>query len=553
MVGPASEPAPRARRTGSRAAGHHTGATSFGLGLTTGCQYRRKPRSYHEAVTAASAPAFATRIPLSRAQADPEGICIADTRRSVTNAAFAAEVARLAQRLAELGVGRGDTVAVMLPNCCEIVTTMFAAWHLGAALTPVNPALTDDEVLYQLQDSASRVLVGDARAGELAGRTGLHSIAADSVPVTGRATSRDAGTPDQMMGAGAARPDDFALVIYTSGTTGRPKGCVLDHANVEAMVTSISKHLHLTSDDTSLLVLPLFHCNGLLIGVMSVLQAGGNVVVAPRFDPASFWRNVEEHRPTFFSAVPTMYALLEAQPVSEVDTSSLRFVICGAAPMPPELVGRFEARFGVPVVEGYGLSEGSVASTVNPVQGPRKPGTVGPALPGQEVEIEAPDGRRLPRGDRGEVVIRGRNVMRGYLGRPDATAQAVRDGWLHTGDVGYLDEDGYLVLVDRLKDMIIRGGENIFPKEIENVLYDHPDVLEAAVVGKPDPIYGEVPVAYVAPRPGAALDGEQLIEHCRASLAGFKVPREFHVMGSLPKNAVGKLVKGQLKAPPAAG
>jgi acyl-CoA synthetase (AMP-forming)/AMP-acid ligase II len=496
--------------------------------------------------------AFATRIPHLRAGADPLGACISDARTSLTNEAFAADVARLAERLAELGVGRGDTVAVMLPNCCEIVTTMFGAWHLGAALTPVNPALTDDEVLYQLQDSASRVLVGDDRAGELAQRTGLHHIDVDSVHATSRASTPDAAAkPDEALslGGAAARADDFALVVYTSGTTGRPKGCVLDHANVEAMVTSISEHLLLTSGDTSLLVLPLFHCNGLLISVMSVLQAGGKVVVAPRFNPTTFWQDGDKHLPTFFSAVPTMYAMLEAQPVTGVDTSSLRFVICGAAPIAPDLIEKVEARFGVPVVEGYGLSEGSVASTLNPVNGPRKVGTVGPALPGQEVEIEAPDGRRLPRGERGEVVIRGRNVMRGYLGRPQATAEVLRDGWLHTGDVGYLDEDGYLVLVDRLKDMIIRGGENIFPKEIENVLYDHPDVLEAAVVGKPDPVYGEVPVAYVAPRPGAELDVDQLIEHCHTSLARFKVPREFHVLDSLPKNAVGKLVKGQLKAP----
>lgn len=488
-----------------------------------------------------------------RAEADPLGASIADSDSELSNAVFAADVARLVGRLAAMGVGRGDTIAVMLPNCCEIVTTMFAAWHLGAALTPVNPALADDEVVYQLEDSASRVLVGDERADALARRTGIRHIAAHTLHGAALDSPDRAAGAGQALESAAARPDDFALVIYTSGTTGRPKGCVLDHANIEAMVTSISEHLALTAADTSLLVLPLFHCNGLLIGVLSVLQAGGNVVVAPRFDPSAFWQNVERHRPTFFSAVPTMYALLESQPPSQVDTSSLRFVICEAAPMPPELIDRFETRFGVPVVEGYGLSEGSVASTVNPVHGPRKPGTVGPALPGQEVEIEAQDGRRLPRGERGEVVIRGRNVMRGYLGRPEASAQVLRDGWLHTGDVGYLDEDGYLVLVDRMKDMIIRGGENIFPKEIENVLYEHPDVLEAAVVGKADAVYGEVPIAFVAPRPGADLDGEELAEHCRASLARFKVPREFHVMGALPKNAVGKLVKGQLKTPAGLG
>ena len=231
----------------------------------------------------------------------------------------------------------------------------------------------------------------------------------------------------------------------------------------------------------------------------------------------------------------------------EVDTSSLRFVVCGAAPMPPELITRFEERFNVPVVEGYGLSEGSVASTINPLAGPRKPGTVGIALPGQEVAVVSSDGEHLPHGERGEVVIRGAIVMRGYLGKPEETAKVLRDGWLHTGDVGILDPDGYLVLVDRIKDMIIRGGENIYPKEIEDCLYRHPAVLEAAVVGKPDDVYGEVPVAFVAAKPGMTVTAEELVEHCSASLARYKVPREIHIRTELPKNSVGKLVKGLLR------
>lgn len=492
------------------------------------------------------------RIPFARAEQDPTGSCVRDGERALDNAGFAADVRRLAHRLGALGVAPGDTVAVMLPNCAEIVTTMFAAWYRGSALTPVNAVLTDDEARYQLQDSAAAVLVGDERARDLAVSVGIAWLDAASIHTAADDTDDTEDTADTATGTAdgpVATAGDFALIIYTSGTTGRPKGVLLDHANLDAMSASLVEHFALTPADTSLLVLPLFHANGLIAGTLAPLRAGGDVVVAPRFSPDTFWDLVETHRPTYFSAVPTIYAVLDARTERAVDTSSLRFLVCGAAPMPAELIVRFEERFGVPVVEGYGLSESSVASNINPLDGPRKPGTVGIALPGQEVAVVSPSGERLPPGARGEVVIRGANVMRGYLGRPEETAKVVRDGWLHTGDVGIIDEDGYLSIVDRIKDLIIRGGENIYPKEIEECLYAHPAVLEAAVVGRPDPVLGEVPVAYVAPRPGHVVAPEELHAHCAARLARYKVPEEIEVRTELPKNSVGKLVKGLLREP----
>jgi long-chain acyl-CoA synthetase len=474
-----------------------------------------------------------------REELDPHGPCIADGALAFDNAAFADSVRRLAYRFETMGVSPGDTVAVMLPNCSEIAIAMFAAWCRGAAMTPVNPALTDEEVRYQLQDSTATVIVGDERAGALAGSTGIPWVDVRSVH------SHDASDLSEV--TPVTDSSDFALIIYTSGTTGKPKGVLLDHANLDAMSSSLIEHFSLTAADTSLVILPLFHVNGLIASVLSVLRAGGNVIVAPRFSRDTFWDLVETHRPTYFSAVPTIYAVLDADTERDVDTSSLRFVICGAAPMSAGLITRFEDRFNVPVVEGYGLSEGSVASTINPVAGLRKPGTVGIALPGQEVAIVSSEGERLPQGQRGEVAIRGTNVMRGYLGKPEETAKVLREGWLHTGDVGILDPDGYLVLVDRIKDMIIRGGENIYPKEIEECLYGHPAVLEAAVVGKPDEVYGEVPVAFVATKPGLTVTADALVAHCSASLARYKVPREINIMTELPKNSVGKLVKGLLR------
>ncbi len=272
------------------------------------------------------------------------------------------------------------------------------------------------------------------------------------------------------------------------------------------------------------------------------------MTIAARFSPKTFFGLVTKARPTYFSAVPAIYAMLSALPdEAEADTSSLRFVICGAAPIPAELIHRVEERFGVVLVEGYGLSEGTCASTINPLDGKRKPGTVGLPLPGQEVAILGEDGSHMPQGERGEVVLRGPNIMRGYLNKPEETAKTIKDGWLHTGDVGLLDEDGYLVLVDRIKDMIIRGGENIYPKEIESVLYSHDGVLEAAVIGRPDDVLGEVVVAYVVLRPGADVTVDELHELCRSQLAKYKLPVLIELLDELPKNPVGKIDKPTLR------
>jgi acyl-CoA synthetase (AMP-forming)/AMP-acid ligase II len=471
-------------------------------------------------------------LPDARAATDPEAPAIADDVVSLDNAAFADRVARAAALLERLGVGEGDVVAVALPNRLELVIALFAAWRLGAAATPVNPALTRPEMQYQIDDAGAKVVIREGleldativEVGELAEEPPLESAPAD-VP-----------------------PDALALLIYTSGTTGKPKGVMLDHANIAAMCDMTRAGLRITAADHSLLILPLFHVNGIVVGTLSPLLAGGQVTVAGRFSPKTFFGLVERLRPTYFSAVPAIYAMLTSLPKAETaDTSSLRLVVCGAAPMPAELIARVEDTLGVVLVEGYGLSEGSCASTLNPYDGVRKPGTVGLPLPGQEVRVVDHNGRPLPEGERGEVVIRGANVMRGYLNRPEDTAKTIIAGWLHTGDVGVFDADGYLRIVDRIKDMIIRGGENIYPKEIETALYGYAGVLEAAVVGRPDHVLGEVVVAYVALRPGAELSVEQLHELCAERLAKYKRPVAIELLDELPKNAVGKIDKPALR------
>jgi long-chain acyl-CoA synthetase len=471
-------------------------------------------------------------LPDARAASEPHASALADDVVTLDNAAFADRVARAAALLDRLGVGAGDVVAIAMPNRVELIIALFAAWRLGAAATPVNPALTATEMQYQVDDAGAKVVIGDG-------------LELDAIVVDVDALAAE---PSIHRAPVKPRPAALALLIYTSGTTGKPKGVMLDHANIAAMCDMTRRGLGITAADHSLLILPLFHVNGIVVGTLTPLLAGGRLTVAGRFSPKTFFALVERIRPTYFSAVPAIYAMLTSMPEAETaDTSSLRLVVCGAAPIPAELIARVEDVLGVALVEGYGLSEGSCASTLNPYDGVRKPGTVGLPLPGQEVRVVDHLGNPVAQEERGEIVIRGANVMRGYLNRPEDTAKTIVDGWLHTGDVGIFDEDGYLRIVDRIKDMIIRGGENIYPKEIETALYSHDGVLEAAVVGRPDDVLGEVVVAYVAVRPAAAVTVQELEALCAERLAKYKRPVAIEILGELPKNPIGKIDKPALR------
>ncbi|GAB2442197.1 class I adenylate-forming enzyme family protein [Nocardia tengchongensis] len=476
-----------------------------------------------------------SELPDRRAATAPDAPALADDRVALDNTGFLAAVQRAASMLGEVGVGTGDVVAVMLPNTADLVVALFAAWRLGAAATPVNPALTAEEIDFQVADAGAKVLVTDrAFTGSVGTVVSVERL---------RAGGLEPAAPP------AATPTDaLALLIYTSGTTGRPKGVMLDHTNLLAMSGMVIDALELTAADHSLLILPLFHVNGIVVSVLSPLLAGGRTTVAGRFDTAGFFDRIESSRPTYFSAVPTIYTMLAGLPARvRPDTSSIRFAICGAAPASAELLAGFEARYGIPIIEGYGLSECTCACTINPLAGPRKPGTVGLPLPGQRIRVLTADGYDAAPGEIGEVLVSGPNIMRGYLNRPLATAATVMDGWLYTGDIGQLDADGYLTLVDRAKDMIIRGGENIYPKEIETVVYRLPGIAEAAVVGRPDPVYGEQPILFVALTAGATLDATAIREHARTGLAKFKLPVSIRVLDELPKNAVGKIDKPALR------
>ena len=466
-----------------------------------------------------------------------------------------AMVDRLANGLRELGVRAGDFVHVMVPNSPETLASYFAIQKLGAVAGPINGQWKAKELEYLLNDSRGRALIiGSAHVPELAAvrqrcpaleivvevgdrpAPGHHSLA--------ELLTRSPSTPIRC----AADERDAAYIFYTSGTTGTPKGVLLSHRNVLADIRSFQDGMQLEEGYRILVFLPLFHVNAMMTSV-STLDRGGAVVLRKQFSAQEFWPTVERYRPNFFSAVPAVYAILLANPdIARHDKSSLWFGICGAAPMPVETLRAFERGVGLPIIEGYGLTEATCVSTLNPRVGARKVGSIGLPCPGQEVLVVDERGQEVGPGERGEIVIRGDVVMMGYHNRPDETHEALRGGMLHTGDVGTKDQDGYLFILDRLKDLVIRGGENIYPKEIDDLLSSHPGIREAACVGVPDPILGEELKAYVVLAPGAALDAEQIRSFCRQHLAAYKVPKDVEILsGELPRNAVGKVMKQELR------
>jgi long-chain acyl-CoA synthetase len=462
---------------------------------------------------------------------------------------LADRVGETAAGLRRLGVGPGDVVGVVLRNAPEYLEIWWAILWLGAVFNPVNPDLTAREAVHILGDSGAMTVVCDEQT-----TTALEAHRGE-LPMVSQVVTVDLGDSDPLAalrGAGTVpvaevlAPADLAALVYTSGTTGRPKGAMLTHANFLADAWMLAELLPIGRGDVLGMVLPLFHVNAQVVTTVVPLLLGAEVAMWERFSASSFWATVAKFEPVTFSAVPTMLAaLLHAPGAEAAETNTLRFVICGAAPLSPALFRRFEQKFGVAVLEGYGLTEGTCCSTLNPFLGPRKIGSIGIPTRGQEVVILDERGRVAPAGERGEVCVRGPNVMEGYYNRPDATAEALRDGWLHTGDIGYRDTDGFLFLVDRKKDMIIRGGENIYPREIEDVLLEHPTVQGAAVVGRPDEVRGEEVHAVVVLEPGAELAVVE--EHCRARLAPFKVPSSWQVVDELPKTSTGKIDKKPLR------
>ena len=432
--------------------------------------------------------------------------------RQFTYAEFAMAVDRAAAMLAARGITKGDVVSLLMPNSAEYIIGYFACWQLGALAGPVNSLLKEHEIEFVMNNSEAKAILVHS---EFQGR--VENLRSQLPFLQSIITFDDCQKPDRQGGqvteealpdgraSDTLGPDDDAIIIYTSGTTGKPKGCLLTHGNIIANARQISEWLNFTDSDRLLTIMPLFHMNAVSVTTMSALYAGGSTVVSPRFSASKFWNIISDYQITSFGSVATMLSmLLNTYPdgVPEgLKTDQLRFAMCGSAPVPAEVMKKFEQTFNCPVIEGYGLSESTCRSTFNPPNEDRRPGSCGLPI-GNQMKVVDNDDQEVAEGELGEIVLRGDNILKGYFKNPEATERAFRDGWFHTGDIGYRDQDGYFFIVDRKSDMIIRAGENIYPREIDEVLYQHPAVAAAATIGVPDQLYGEEVAAFIVLKDG---------------------------------------------------
>lgn len=474
--------------------------------------------------------------------------------RQFTYAEFQAAVNRCAAMLSERGIKKGDVTSLLMPNGAEYIIAYFACWHLGALAGPVNSLLKEHEIEFVMNNSEAKVVLVHSEFLERVEniKSELPHLQAvimfdDEAEVTHRYARFQPA--DQACTPEACVPDDDAIIIYTSGTTGKPKGCLLTHGNVIANARQISQWLNFTENDRLLTIMPLFHMNAVSVTTMSALYAGGSTVVSPKFSGSKFWNIISDYQITSFGSVATMLSmLLNTYPEGVPDglkTDQLRFAMCGSAPVPAEVMKKFEQTFNCPVIEGYGLSESTCRSTFNPPDDRRRAGSCGMPI-GNEMKVVDDDDNEVPDGELGEIVLRGENILKGYFRNQEATERAFRGGWFHTGDVGYRDRDGFFYIVDRKTDMIIRAGENIYPREIDEVLYQHPAVAAAATIGIPDPLYGEDVAAFIVLKDGAKVGEEELIAHCKTELADYKCPKSIRIVEDIPKGPTGKLLKREL-------
>jgi long-chain acyl-CoA synthetase len=469
---------------------------------------------------------------------------------------------RFAAGLRRDGVGPGDRVGLQLPNLPHFLIAYFGILKNGSIVVPLNVLLKAPEVEYHLSDSEAAALITwagfAAEAGKGAANAGIDRVYVVDTsglgePSIGQPFERLVKEPTGPAPFEPTDPGDTAAIVYTSGTTGRPKGAELTHFQLLMNADTPGRVFGIQPDDVVLVVLPLFHVFGMSSELNVCVRFAGTMSLVPRFEPTKVLEVIQRDRVTIFEGVPTMYiALLNHPAIDQYDLSSLRIGISGGAAIPAEVLDDFERKFGIVILEGYGLSETASTTTFNVSASDRRIYSVGKPIWGVEVEIWDDHHRRLPPGSDhvGELVVRGVNTMRCYHNNPESTAEAFAGGWFHTGDLGYVDDDGYYFIVDRKKDLIIRGGYNVYPREVEEVLYTHPSVAEAAVVGVPHERLGEDVKAYVELKPGRSAGEEELIDFTKERLAAYKYPRSIEFRSQLPKGATGKILKESLSSLP---
>ncbi|WP_066394725.1 fatty acid--CoA ligase family protein [Neobacillus mesonae] len=487
--------------------------------------------------------------------------------KSCTYAELDGAITKFASGLEKLGVKQGDHIALLLGNSPQFVISLYGALRLGATVIPINPIYTEDEIGYILKNGDVKVVVGVDLMIPLAEKVHRllpkveHYIICEteqndykekiveelSVYSKMKSFTEVITSGDISFQGPTLEDNDTALILYTSGTTGKPKGAMLTHKNLYSNAKDIGDYLKINHDDRVITALPMFHVFCLTVALNAPLLSGAAILIVPKFSPKEIFRLAKQYEATVFAGVPTMYNFLyQYSDGNAEDFKSFRLCISGGASLPVALLQNFETKFNVLISEGYGLSEASPVTCFNPLDRPRKPGSIGTTILNVQNKVVNELGEEVPVGAVGELIVRGPNVMKGYYKMPEETAAAIKDGWLYTGDMARMDEEGYFYIVDRKKDLIIVGGYNVYPREVEEVIYNHHDVVEAAVLGKPDPNQGEAVCAYVV-RKNLELTAEQLLEYCKEHLAKYKVPSSIEFLEELPKNTTGKILRRALK------
>jgi len=489
------------------------------------------------------------RILTDSAERDPEHVAVKLDDTELTYAQLDGASAHIAGLLGDYGFEPGDRVGIMLPNLPYFPVCYYGVLRAGGVVVPMNVLLKRREVAFYLTDSGAKLLFAwhefatDAEAG-------AEQAGAECLLVKPGEFERMAGEASPDTGIADTADDDTAVILYTSGTTGTPKGAELTHLNLTRNSEGSRNLFGIGDQAIQLGALPLFHSFGQTCGMNSTIGGGGTLTLMPRFDPGKALEIIQRDRVNIFQGVPTMYgAMLHFSGREAFDVSTLQLCASGGSAMPVELLRGFEKAFGCTILEGYGLSESSPVASFNHADRERKPGSIGQPIQGVEMKVVDDDGAEVDQGEIGEIVIRGYNVMKGYWQRPEDTAETIIDGWLHTGDMGKVDEDGYFYIVDRKKELIIRGGYNVYPREIEEVLYEHPDVREAAVLGLPHDEYGEEVGAAVSLKEGASTSPEELRDFVKEQVAAYKYPRRVWFVDDLPKGPTGKILKREIHPP----
>ncbi|WP_088012038.1 long-chain-fatty-acid--CoA ligase [Gottfriedia acidiceleris] len=472
--------------------------------------------------------------------------------QSVTYKELDSMVDKVASGLYTKGIRKGDRIALLLGNSPEFITAYYGILRTGASVVPINPIFTTNEISYIISNSKAKAVIASSAIKSTLSSVVNQLDSLEMIFYTQELESDNSWekliqNSNNVFVAPPIYENDLAVILYTSGTTGQPKGAMLSHHNLVSNAESFAELVKFTEYDRIIATLPMFHVFCMTVCINTPIKSGAHIIIVPKFNPTEVVDTIVKAKATLFAGVPTMYSFMsQLQDATAKDFSSIRACISGGASLPIELLNRFQEKYEVEILEGYGLSETSPITAFNPLNGIRKPGSIGLNIPNVINKVVDANGKEVPNGEIGELVVQGPNVMLGYLEMPEATSTSLKDGWFYTGDLAKMDEDGYFYILDRIKDLIIVGGYNVYPREVEEVLYQHPRVVEAAVIGIPDDQYGESIKAFIVCN-DVNVSVEEINEFAKERLAKYKHPREIEILTELPKNSTGKILRRALR------